>query len=620
MALTSVGRIGAEVATEDVARQLRGQKHNVAGTLFAASLLACLVVAMVALLTVLIDLFRRAQPVLGHRLGDFLTSGTDSSNALAAGVWQGIKGTLIMSVIVAMVAFPLGIACAVYLEEYAPKSRFARFARINVRNLAGVPSIVYGILGLALFVKYLRPVTSGSTVFAGGLTLAVLVLPIVVITASEALRAVPGYIREGAFGIGATRWEVVRHHVLPAAGPGILTGTVLALARAAGEAAPLLLVGAATGLLITGDKSIVRAAHRRFHGHAGRDLFLRSPDRQRLWRGHSCGVRGAHRAGALGERVRHLVTESLRAEVVNVETTDTPDTPVIPEAPVTSSPEPGLVQSIEVTAPRPDAATPERDIVFAARDLAVYYGSFRAVRHVDCDVRRGEITAFIGPSGCGKSTVLRCFNRMNDLIESARVEGMLTYHGVDLYGRDVDPVEVRRRVGMVFQKPNPFPKTIYDNIAFGPRIAGVKKKAELDDIVERSLKGAALWDEVRDRLRSSAMGLSGGQQQRLCIARAIAVEPDVILMDEPCSALDPIATARIEDLMGEIKQEYTIVIVTHNMQQAARVSDRTAFFTTELSAEGDRRTGLLVEFDSTNKIFSNPSDERTEMYVTGRFG
>ena len=219
--------------------------------------------------------------------------------------------------------------------------------------------------------------------------------------------------------------------------------------------------------------------------------------------------------------------------------------------------------------------------------MSVYYGTFRAVRNVELDVRKGEITAFIGPSGCGKSTVLRCFNRMNDLIEGARMEGSLTYHGADLYAPDVDPVEVRRRVGMVFQKPNPFPKTIYDNIAFGPRIGGVKKKSQLDDIVERSLKGAALWEEVKDRLRTSAMGLSGGQQQRLCIARAVAVEPDVILMDEPCSALDPIATARIEDLMQEMKKEFTIVIVTHNMQQAARVSDRTAFFTTEVSAEGD---------------------------------
>jgi phosphate transport system ATP-binding protein len=303
-----------------------------------------------------------------------------------------------------------------------------------------------------------------------------------------------------------------------------------------------------------------------------------------------------------------------------METTDTPGAPAVETPTVDPPAEHGLIQSIQVTETAVDPEAAGREVVFEAREMSVYYGTFRAVRNVELDVRKGEITAFIGPSGCGKSTVLRCFNRMNDLIEGARMEGSLTYHGADLYAKDVDPVEVRRRVGMVFQKPNPFPKTIYDNIAFGPRIGGVKKKSQLDDIVERSLKGAALWDEVKDRLRTSAMGLSGGQQQRLCIARAVAVEPDVILMDEPCSALDPIATARIEDLMQEMKKEFTIVIVTHNMQQAARVSDRTAFFTTEVSVEGDRRTGLLVEFDFTNKIFSNPSDTRTEMYVTGRFG
>ena len=268
------------------------------------------------------------------------------------------------------------------------------------------------------------------------------------------------------------------------------------------------------------------------------------------------------------------------------------------------------------------STTPETEQVpvFRTKDLAVYYGDFRAVRDVNVDINGQEITAFIGPSGCGKSTVLRCFDRMNDLIVGARVEGTVEYHGIDLYDKDVDAVEVRRRVGMVFQKPNPFPKSIYDNLAFGPRLNGIKKKNELDDIVESSLKRAALWDEVKDRLKASAMGLSGGQQQRLCIARCIAVEPDVILMDEPCSALDPIATARIEDLMQEIKRDFTIIIVTHNMQQAARVSDRTAFFTTEVNPESDRRTGVLVEYDLTQKMFSNPSDERTEAYVTGRFG
>jgi phosphate transport system ATP-binding protein len=263
-------------------------------------------------------------------------------------------------------------------------------------------------------------------------------------------------------------------------------------------------------------------------------------------------------------------------------------------------------------------ASGERETIFDLQGLSVYYGSFRAVRDVTLEISQHEITALIGPSGCGKTTVLRCFNRMNDLIEIARVEGKIFYHGVDLYQKDVDPVEVRRRIGMVFQRPNPFPKSIYENISFGPKIAGFK--GNMDDLVEQSLRKAALWDEVKDRLKESAWSLSGGQQQRLCIARCIAVEPDVILMDEPCSALDPIATGRIEDLMQGLKQEYTIVIVTHNMQQAARVSDMTAFFTAEVHEEQDRRTGVLVEYDKTERIFTNPREERTENYVTGRFG
>jgi phosphate transport system ATP-binding protein len=275
---------------------------------------------------------------------------------------------------------------------------------------------------------------------------------------------------------------------------------------------------------------------------------------------------------------------------------------------------------LEVTEAEPRPTAPrERQVVFHLEDVNVYYGSFRAVRDVAFDVAKHEITALIGPSGCGKSTLLRSLNRMNDLIPGARVDGTVAYHGENIYDPDIDPVEVRRRIGMVFQKPNPFPKSIYDNVAFGPRLHGVRGST-LDDLVEQALRDAALWDEVKSKLKASGLSLSGGQQQRLCIARAIAVKPEVVLMDEPCSALDPIATARIEDLMQEIKNEYTIVIVTHNMQQAARVSDRTAFFSTEVNAESDTRTGLLVEFDETPKIFSNPSDERTENYVTGRFG
>ncbi|MGH4017937.1 MAG: phosphate ABC transporter ATP-binding protein PstB [Pseudonocardiaceae bacterium] len=252
-------------------------------------------------------------------------------------------------------------------------------------------------------------------------------------------------------------------------------------------------------------------------------------------------------------------------------------------------------------------------------DLHVYYGDFLAVRGVDLAFGKNEITAMIGPSGCGKSTVIRCLNRMNDLVDGARVEGVVTYHDQNIYGRDVDPIEVRRRVGMVFQKPNPFPKSIYDNVAYGPRVTGMRVDS-MNDLVERALSDAALWDEVKDKLKQNAYGLSGGQQQRLCIARTLATEPDVILMDEPCSALDPIATARIEDLMMDLREKFTIIIVTHNMQQAARVSDRTAFFTAQADTTTGNRTGLLVEYDRTERIFSNPSEKRTEDYISGRFG
>ncbi len=273
-------------------------------------------------------------------------------------------------------------------------------------------------------------------------------------------------------------------------------------------------------------------------------------------------------------------------------------------------------------APTPDGqwkgSTTVPDPVLSVRNLNVHYGSALAVRDVTLDMARFEITALIGPSGCGKSTVLRCLNRMNDLIPSARVSGSVTYHDQDMYAPEVDAIEVRRRIGMVFQKPNPFPKSIWENIAFGPKVNGIKKG--LDDIVQESLMRAALWDEVKDKLKTNAYGLSGGQQQRLCIARAIATKPEVILMDEPCSALDPIATAKIEDLMEELKRDYTIVIVTHNMQQAARVSDRTAFFTAEVDPTSGQRTGLLVEVNPTGKLFSNPDDSRTEGYITGRFG
>ncbi|HSE82728.1 MAG TPA: phosphate ABC transporter ATP-binding protein PstB [Gaiellaceae bacterium] len=273
----------------------------------------------------------------------------------------------------------------------------------------------------------------------------------------------------------------------------------------------------------------------------------------------------------------------------------------------------------KLLASRAEEARPaHRDVLFDVAELTVEYAGVPALKDVSLEIYRNFVTAFIGPSGCGKSTFIRCFNRMNDLIPTAAVAGRILYHGIDLYGPDVDSVEVRKRIGMVFQKPNPFPKSIYDNVAFGPRVLGWKK--DLDERVEQALRHAALWDEVKNRLKASAYSLSGGQQQRLCIARCLAVEPDVLLMDEPASALDPISTTAIEDLMHDLKREYTIVIVTHNMQQAARVADMTAFFSVEVDEEQDHRTGILVEYDQTPTIFTNPSDKRTEDYVTGRFG
>ncbi len=278
----------------------------------------------------------------------------------------------------------------------------------------------------------------------------------------------------------------------------------------------------------------------------------------------------------------------------------------------------GSLADAHLDAPRELPDAPPNPVIEALR-LNVFYGDFHAVHDVNLRFGKHEITALIGPSGCGKSTVLRCLNRMNDLVPGARVEGEVSYHGQNIYAPAVDPIAVRTNIGMVFQKPNPFPKSIYDNIAYGPRVTGMKVD-NMDDLVEQALRSAALWDEVKDKLKQSAYGLSGGQQQRLCIARTIATRPDVILMDEPCSALDPIATSRIEDLMMNLRDEYTIIIVTHNMQQAARVSDRTAFFTARPDETTGDRTGLLVEFDRTTNIFANPNDKRTEDYISGRFG
>ncbi len=539
------------------------------------------------LAALLFDVLRDGLPYLD---GALLTN-PPSTDPATAGARPAIIATLYLGALLLLFAVPIGVATAIYLEEYADKSRwYNRLLELNIQNLAAVPSIVYGILGLAFLV---RGIGLGRVLLAGAMILTLLVLPTVIIAAREAIRAVPDSIRQGGYALGATQWQVVSRQVLPAAIPGIATGSILALSRAIGETAPLILIGAVT--YITFDPTILgpfTALPIQIYS------YLRLPQAEFKLAGGRVDHRPA-RDPAHPERVRDLHPQPLPENLV---TTMTSIDPV------------SLGQIAQAQA----SETPEsREVVFDVDDLEVSYSGNVAIKDVTLDVYRNSVTAFIGPSGCGKSTFIRCFNRMNDLVPGAEVSGDVRYHGQDLYGPGVDPVEVRRRIGMVFQKPNPFPKSIYDNIAFGPRVLGLD--GNLDERVEQALRQGALWDEVKDRLKESALGLSGGQQQRLCIARCLAVEPDVILMDEPASALDPISTTRIEDLMHELKQSFTIVIVTHNMQQAARVADMTAFFSVEVDEAG-KRSGLLVEYDRTATIFTHPADKRTEDYVTGRFG
>ena len=396
--------------------------------------------------------------------------------------------------------------------------------------------------------------------------------------------------------------------VLPAALGGIVSGSLLAVARAAGETAPLLFtiltVTAANPNVFSGANTslpsqIFANAEQPYAGATGPRLGRGAHPHRHLLYPHDrrpVRHRAIHQVFALGT----IMDQSEQNVVASAQL-----------------PKPAALQDT----PTKDATfAPTGSSIFDAKGVSIYYGSFRAVTDVSLTIYENEITAFIGPSGCGKTTVLRTLNRLNDLIPGARVEGDVQYRGASLYGAGVSPIAVRRRIGMVFQKPNPFPKSIYDNVAYGPRINGIRNKGKLDEIVERSLHQAALWDEVKNRLNKSGLGLSGGQAQRLCIARTLAVEPDVVLMDEPASALDPIATGKIEDLMHEIKSQYTIVIVTHNMQQATRVSDRTAFYSVLVDSENDTRTGTLVEYGRTQQIFEDPQDPRTQAYVTGRMG
>ena len=484
------------------------------------------------------------------------------------GAYHAIVGTVEMALICAAVAVPLGILGAIFLIEYAKGTKVARAVSFMVDILSGIPSIVAALFIYALFITIFG---FGRSAVAVSFALVLLMLPVVLRSTEEMLKLVPNELREASYALGVPKWKTILRVVIPTAFAGIMTGVMLGLARVMGETAPLLiLVSYAVGINFSPTSDTMGALPNDDQRRAG-------PSAAAAWLRTSVGRRAdpdPHLDVAQPAGARHCPGQQAEGEIT-------------------------MARRIDV------------------RNLDVYYGGFHAVEDVSMTVEPRTVTAFIGPSGCGKSTLLRTLNRMHEVIPGAHVKGSVQLDGTELYGQGVDPVAVRRVVGMVFQRPNPFPSmSIYDNVAAGLRLNGVKNKKILDESVERSLMSANLWNEVKDRLGKAGIGLSGGQQQRLCIARAIAVEPQVILMDEPCSALDPISTLAIEDLIGELQEQYTVVIVTHNMQQAARVSDQTAFF--NLAAQG--KPGKLIEIGSTEKIFSNPDEKATEDYITGRFG
>ena len=482
----------------------------------------------------------------------FLTTAPSALNN-TFGILGNIINTLYIVVITLLIATPIGVGSAIYLNEYAKPGRIVRLIEFTTETLAGIPSIIFGLFGYVFFGTTLK---LGYSILTGALTLSLMVLPLITRNTQEALKTVPLSYRSGALSIGATKWYMIRTILLPSAMPGIITGIILAVGRIVGESAALLFT-AGSGYLLPNLSN----------GAGALISKIMEPGGTLTIQMYLCMSKAQYDYAFAIALVLLVIVLSINFLTKY------------------------LSHKFDVN-----------------RDL--YYGNNHALKKVTMSMKENAITAFIGPSGCGKSTFLKTLNRMNDLVENVSIKGTVLLDGENIYDPKVDTTLLRKKVGMVFQQPNPFPMSIYDNVAYGPRIHGIKNKAQLDAIVEQSLKGAALWDEVGDRLKKSGLSLSGGQQQRLCIARALAVEPEVLLMDEPTSALDPISTLKIEDLMEELKKKYTVVIVTHNMQQAARISDYTAFFL----------VGEVVEFAPANQMFSDPKDKRTEDYITGRFG
>ncbi len=531
---------------------------------------------------------------LGSWSGTFFT--TDPNGNFfgnPGGVRSAILGTLEIVGLATLISVPIGIAVALYLTEYGKDGPFANVVRYFVDVMTGVPSIVFGLfIYIVLVISHFGG--SGFAGWKGALALSLLMLPIVIRSAEVVLLLVPASLREAALALGAPRWRIVWRVVLPTARSGLVTGSLLAVARGMGETAPLLFTVSAAFTLSGNLNGLDEHA-------AGADLrgHHQSPRRGRRARLGRRADPGRTRPHSQSDRASGLAKEP--HGMIPPETTSKERQEM--------STAPG--QSEAGTAPDPSAMGERRTgHGIKVSDLHAYYGPIHAIRGVNIDFPPNEVTAIIGPSGCGKSTMVRCINRMHEEIPGARSEGSVSLDGLDVYGDGVDVTAVRRMIGMVFQKPNPFPTmSVFDNVAAGLRLTGTKSD-NLRERVHRALRAVGLWGEVKNRLNAPGIGLSGGQQQRLCIARAVAVEPEVILMDEPASALDPIATLKVEELIDELKSRYTIVIVTHNMQQAARVAKSTVFML----------DGEVIEHAETTKLFTNPSDERTERYVTGKFG
>ena len=526
-----------------------------------------------------------AKGMISRPLNTGLITHADSRYPELAGLSGALWGSFYALLVCFLISFPVGIAAAIYLEEFAPRNRFTDIIEVNINNLAAVPSVVFGLLALAVFIGWFGLPRSAPLV--GGMALSLMTLPTIIIATRAAIKAVPPSIREAALGVGASKHQVVFSHVLPLAMPGILTGTIIGLAQALGETAPLLI----------GMNAFITSAPDQHDGTgdgaADADLHLGRQPRAGVHLAHLGGhLRAAHLPDP-DERPRRVPAQEARTALVTPEKKG-PD--------MASEPQPQIATHTD--AERAAAA----DVKITTEDVHVFYGETEAIKGVDMEILDNTVTAFIGPSGCGKSTFLRCLNRMNDTIDICRVTGRITLDGENIYDPSIDPVQLRARIGMVFQKPNPFPKSIYDNVAYGPRIHGLAtSKAEVDAIVEKSLHRAALWDEVKDRMDEPGTSLSGGQQQRLCIARAIATSPEVLLMDEPASALDPIATAQIEELIDELRKKLRRGD-RHPLDAAGRARQpATAYF----------HLGEVLEYTDTGKMFTNPDNEKAQQYITG---